>query len=88
MASSPLRITGAGTGCPRPESRRACFCSLPEVSSKSPRVTQHHFAREKSDLFIVPVFGNLEILLFQVRDHALVFVANRCEQVYQADLGI
>ena len=58
------------------------------VEQEAKRNRKIHFLGKERDGFLVIVLEDLEILLFQVGDDALVFVPNRCKQVYEGDFRL
>src|SRR5579883_3445460 len=77
MASSSLRITRVLDG-----SQHVLLASG-SVQQQPQRDGHGHFSRKERNLLLVPVLVYLEIVLVQVHDHALVFVAHGRKQVHQ-----
>ena len=57
------------------------------VHEQPQRDGQRHFFREEGDLLILAIFGDFEVILFEVGDDALVLVAHGDEEIDQVHVG-
>src|SRR5215469_3795064 len=84
LAQDSVKETGAGI---LDRAKHALFAAG-GVEQKSEGDGKSHFLGEEGDLFFVSVLADLEVVLLEVGDNALIFVADGGEQVDEVDFGL